>query len=144
MDYDRPCINCRRFHRGQCYNQARTCWTCGESGHIQRYCPSKRRNKAPRGEFLPGTSSWCEALGLDEDPLLKSNITSTLKEYPGATIYLNDECIYRGVQTYFYREALPQGSDLTDRLRRFARPGRRRRSRSRSPSRERVLKRSRS
>ena len=144
MDYDRPCINCRRFHRGQCYNQARICWTCGESGHIQRYCHGKRRSKAPRGELLPGTSSWCEALGLDEDPLLKSNITSTLKKYPGATIYLNDECIYRGVQTYFYREALPQGPDLARRLRRSVRTGRRRRSRSRSPSRERVLKRSRS
>jgi hypothetical protein len=146
MDY-RPCINCRRFHWGMCNNQARTCWTCGGLGHIQRYCPRKTRRKAPRGELHPGTSSWCKALGLDDDPLLKSNITSTLKEYPGATIFLNDECIYRGVQTYFYRKALPQGPDLAERLRRPTRVGPRRyrsRSRSRSPSRERVLKRSRS
>jgi len=145
MDYDRPCINCRRFHRGRCYNQARKCWTCGELGHIQRYCPGKRHYKAPRGELPPGTSSWCEALGLNDDPLLKSNITQTLKEYPGATIYLNDECIYRGVQTYFYRKALPQGPVLAERLRRPTHLGcPRRRSRSRSPSRERVFKRSRS
>ncbi len=143
MGNGRPCTNCRRIHWGHCYNHARTCWTCGGSGHIQRYCPSMKRHKAPQGDPLPGTSTWFEALGLDNDLLLKSNIMSTLKEYPGATIFLNDECIYRGVQTYFYRKALPQGPGLAERLRRPACDGRRGR-RSRSPSRERVLKRSRS
>lgn len=144
MDYLRPCLNCRMFHWGQCNYEVRVCWTCGGNGHIQRHCPRRQRRGTLRGKPLPGSNKWCQALGIDEDPRLKSNIRSTLKEFPGATIYLNDECIYRGVQTYFYRQTLPQGRDLAERLTRPARAAVLLRSRSRSPSRERAIKRSRS
>lgn len=143
MDYDAPCINCRRFHYGRCFSDVRQCWSCRELGHIQRYCRERKKANAPYGEHLPGSRAWCRALSLDEDPQLRSNIQTTLKEFPGATIYLNDECIYRGVQIYFYRKALPKGPELAKRMNRSL-ASRITRRRSRSPSPLRAYKRSRS
>ena len=124
------------------------CYACGALGHISRYCHNRpRRHLNREDQPHPGTTEWCHALGLHNDRGLIERIRHTLKSSPGATIYLNDECIYRGVQEFFYREELPKGVDLAERARcpRVERGGfRRGRARSRSPSRERVFKRERS
>jgi hypothetical protein len=101
---DLPCRNCRRLHFGPCRNEARTCWDCGSLGHIQRYCPERPRRLARLNENLePGSWEWCTSLGLNNDPPLMNKILATIIELPGSTIYVNDECIYRGNQTHFYR-----------------------------------------
>jgi len=143
MNALRPCINCCAFHYGYCSRIVRQCWTCHRFGHIQRYCPTRKKTRGPRGKLLPGSKAWCQVLGLDNDLVLQRDVRRTLKDAPGATIFLNDECIYRGVEIHFYRKALPQGPELIERLSKTTNVGQSR-GRSRSPSRERIYKRSRS
>lgn len=58
VDHSRPlkCFKCKRF--GHSANKCRsvnsvaneiTCWTCGEKGHISRFCKTEKRDKLPMG-----------------------------------------------------------------------------------------------
>lgn len=150
-----PCQNCSRIHYGNCRNRPRVCWSCGDLGHIQRHCRTRRRRnngrqriepnrpQGPPGVLAPGSKDWCLALGIEQDPHLQRDILSTLRSQPGSTIYLNDECIYRGNHSYFYSHRLTDRKPLVDRVTRTL-ASRITRRRSRSPSRERRQIRSRS
>jgi hypothetical protein len=93
-----PCTNCVRFHYGPCRADPKRCYHCNGWGHIERYCP-RRKGRVIRqieGEPLPGTRAWCDFLGLNDDPELKSRVLQTLKTDPGSAINVNGVCIYGG------------------------------------------------
>ncbi|KAI9739887.1 MAG: hypothetical protein M1818_004943 [Claussenomyces sp. TS43310] len=166
MDRYELCINCPRQHRGPCCDSPRACWACGEVGHIQRFCFQRGRTGSRRSGTLDlGSASWYRGRGLTQDPCLTYKIRSTLKTAPGATIFVNDECVYRGVEAHYFCPRLASSRPLAERIsrppswpmsprltsgrplaERILRPLAWRISprRSRSPSRERPFKRSRS
>ncbi|XP_060216763.1 uncharacterized protein LOC132644204 [Lycium barbarum] len=51
------CSNCGRNHSGRCFGADGACFTCGEKGHIAKYCP-KANSGASRATTQPqGTTT---------------------------------------------------------------------------------------
>ncbi|XP_059292592.1 cold shock protein 1-like isoform X2 [Lycium ferocissimum] len=55
--YHPRCSNCGRNHSGRCFGVDGACFTCGEKGHIAKYCP-KGNSGASRATTQPqGTTT---------------------------------------------------------------------------------------
>ena len=114
------CVNCVRFHYGQCREPIRQCRVCDGFGHIERYCPNNKVViRRVSGESLPGTREWCKYHGLNNDPELKRKVLQALKSTPGSAITINGVCIYRGNNRNFeaYQDLDdPRGRPLEQRI----------------------------
>lgn len=112
--------------------EAKQCYECGGSNHIERYCPNRMSIQHVRGEPLAGTRKWIEKHDLDRDPRTRDRILHALRAAPGSAIFKDGVCIYPGIDKHFSTEsgmALNlRGRALEDRITR-------RRSRSISPDR---------
>lgn len=128
-----PCVNCLRFHYRPCHDAPKQCWKCGVHGHLERFCPTRRRmTLIDRKGPLPGTNAWCEMFGLDEDHQLRRQVLMALKRSPDSAIIVDGRCIYNGGEINLTSSSARAVTRVRDE--RSLSPPRIREKRSRSPS----------